>query len=178
LTHKKELPMPNINNITEDEEPIKSRTQIKNEMTALQKFGEDLVNLSDKLFEKIPLQGTLAEAVTQARKMKHREGRRRQLQFIGKLLRDTDLDELHAAYDKIKTSGQHQTRLLQIAEQWRDKLISDTNTNLSQFIQKYPDADAQHTRQLIRNAQKEASQQKPPTNSRKLFRYIRELIEE
>lgn len=170
--------MPDINNTTEDEEPIKSRTQIKNEMTALQKFGEELVNLSDKLFEKIPLQGTLAEAVTQARKMKHREGRRRQLQYIGKLLRDTDIDELRTAYDKIQTSGQHQTRLLQIAEQCRDNLISDTTKHLSGFIKKYPDADPQHTRQLIRNAQKEASQQKPPTSSRKLFRYIRELIEE
>jgi ribosome-associated protein len=170
--------MSDSNNTTNEEEPIKSRTQIKNEMNALQKFGEELVNLSDKQFDKIPLQGQLADAVTQARGMKHREGRRRQLQFIGKLLRAEELDDIRTAFEKIQTSGQHQTRLLQLAEQWRDKLMSGDNSNLNEFVSSYPMIDMQHLRQLIRNSQKEISQQKPPTNSRKLFRYIKEAIAE
>jgi ribosome-associated protein len=136
------------------------------------------VELSEKYISRIPLEGQLAEAIHQARGMKHREGRRRQLQFIGKLMRKAEnIDDIRAAYQKIVNIGQEHTKIQHQCEQWRDKLMDDGNSALQGFINDFPAADVQHLRQLIRNAQKERSQQKPPSSARKLFKYIRELIE-
>lgn len=163
----------------DDEEPIvKSRTQIKREMEELQKFGEELVELTDKQFQKIPLQGQLFDAINEARGMKHREGRRRQLQYIGKLMRTAELDDIRAAYDKILNAGQHSVRLHHLAENWRDRLLSGNKEDFQSFVSEFPEVEIQYLRQLIRNAQKEASQQKPPASARKLFKLIRELVED
>lgn len=163
----------------DDEEPIvKSRTQVKKEMQELQDFGVKLVELTDKQFQKIPLEGQLLDAISEARGMKHREGRRRQLQFIGKLMRTAELDDIKAAYEKILNAGQHSVRLHQIAEDWRDRLLAGDKNDFQNFVSEFPDVEIQYLRQLIRNAQKEASQKKPPASARKLFKMIRELVED
>jgi ribosome-associated protein len=162
----------------DEEEFVRSKTEIKREMAELQELGTKIVELSEKYISRIPLEGQLAEAIHQARGMKHREGRRRQLQFIGKLMRKAEnIDDIRAAYQKIVNIGQEHTKIQHQCEQWRDKLMDDGNSALQGFINDFPAADVQHLRQLIRNAQKERSQQKPPSSARKLFKYIRELIE-
>jgi ribosome-associated protein len=160
------------------EEQVKSRTAIKKEVEALQVFGTQIVELSDKYLSRIPLEGRLAEAVQEARGMRHREGRRRQLQFIGKLMRDAEnIEEIKEAYERVMSIGQENTKAQKQAELWRDRLLKGNNDSLQAFVDEFPNSDIQHLRQLIRNAQKELSQQKPPASARKLFRYIRELIE-
>ncbi|NIB41853.1 DUF615 domain-containing protein [Pseudomaricurvus alkylphenolicus] len=162
----------------DEEEFVRSKTEIKREMAELQELGTKIVELSEKYISRIPLEGQLAEAIHQARGMKHREGRRRQLQFIGKLMRKAEnIDDIRAAYQKIVNIGQEHTKIQHQCEQWRDKLMDDGNSALQGFINDFPAANVQHLRQLIRNAQKERSQQKPPSSARKLFKYIRELIE-
>lgn len=163
----------------EDEEDFgPSKSDIKKEMTALQKLGEKIVELSDSHLARIPIDGELAEAIHQARGMKHREGRRRQLQFIGKQMRVAEnIDEIKTAYEKVISIGQEHAKIQHQTEQWRDKLIEGGNAGLQEFLTVFSNADVQHLRQLIRNAQKEISQQKPPTAVRKLFRYVRETIE-
>ncbi len=163
----------------DDEELVRSKTDIKKEMTALQELGTQIVELSEKHIARIPLEGKLAEAIYEARGMKHREGRRRQLQYIGKLMRQAEnIDDIRAAFDKVMLVGQQHTKIQHQTEQWRDRLLGeDSNQALSSFIDDFPQADIQYLRQLVRNAQKEASQQKPPATARKLFRYIRELLE-
>ena len=162
----------------DDDLPEKSRTQIKREMEELQSLGENIVELSDKYISRIPLEGQLSEAIHQARGMKHREGRRRQLQFIGKLMRNAEnIEAIRVAYEKILTIGRESNKTHHLAEQWRDKLVTETNKHLSAFIEHYPNTDIQLLRQLIRNAQKEASQQKPPAAARKVYRLIRDQIE-
>ena len=160
------------------EEQVKSRTAIKKEVEALQVFGTQIVELSDKYLSRIPLEGRRAEAVQEARGMRHREGRRRQLQFIGKLMRDAEnIEEIKEAYERVMSIGQENTKAQKQAELWRDRLLKGNNDSLQAFVDEFPNSDIQHLRQLIRNAQKELSQQKPPASARKLFRYIRELIE-
>lgn len=160
------------------EEAVKSRTALKKEMEALQQLGAQIVELSDKYLSRIPLEGKLAEAIQEARGMKHREGRRRQLQFIGKLMRDAEnIDEIQAAYDRVMNIGLEHNKIQHQTEHWRDRLLSGDNEVLQAFVSEFPEADIQHLRQLIRNAQREQSQQKPPATARKLFRFIRELIE-
>lgn len=161
-----------------DDEDYKSKSDIKKEMTELQELGTKIVELSEKHITRIPIEGELADAIHEARTMKHREGRRRQLQFIGKLMRqDDNIDGIRDAYNKIMSIGQEHTKIQHKTELWRDRLLSDDKQALQSFIEEFDQADVQHLRQLVRNSQKEISQQKPPTASRKLFRYLRELIE-
>lgn len=163
----------------DDEELAPSKTAVKREMEALQQLGADIVELSDKYISRIPLQGLLQEAIIQARGMKHREGRRRQLQYIGKLMRKAEnIEEIQSAYNKILTLGQEHNKIQHTCEKWRDRLTDEGNTALQEFLTEFSGADVQHLRQLIRNTQKEKSQAKPPTTSRKLFRYIRTLVED
>ncbi len=162
----------------EPENQPPSRTAVKREMEALQKLGTEIVELSNKYIARIPLEGKLEEAILQARTMKHREGRRRQLQYIGKLMRQAEnLDAIREAYEKVLAIGQEHNKFLHLTEKWRDRLITEEGEALQSFIDEYPQAEIQYLRQLIRNAQKESKQNKPPASARKLFRYLRELIE-
>ncbi len=161
----------------EEIEPI-SKSQLKREMTALQELGAKIVDLSsEKLVAQLPLEGQLQTAILECRNMKHREGRRRQLQFIGKLMRSADHEAIKAAYEQIEAGGRENIQLQHQAERLRDNLIAEHNDALAVFLEMCPDADRQHLRQLIRAAQKELKESKPPASARKLFRYIRELLE-
>jgi ribosome-associated protein len=161
----------------DDEPEFKSKSQIKREMEELQKLGAKLIDLSETQLQRIPMGERLDKAVREARTMKHREGRRRQLQFIGKLMRDSDSEAIRKAYERASSTGQEHTKILHLSEQWREKLLNQPDA-LEKFLAEYPSADRQHLRQLIRNAQKEQSQNKPPATARKLFRHLRELIEQ
>ncbi|WP_461519058.1 ribosome biogenesis factor YjgA [Porticoccus sp.] len=157
----------------EEEEP-KSKSAVKREMTALQKLGEELVNLSPAKLAKIPMPEQLAEAVMLARRLKNREGKRRQLQYIGKIMRVIDSEAIQQALESFHHDSlafrQHFHRL----ENWRDRLISEGDRAMEDLLVDMPELDRQHLRQLIRQAQKEASQNKPPAAARKLFQYLRE----
>jgi len=165
-------------NDQEDEDFGPSRTQIKREAEALQTLGLELVELGDKHLALVGLEGRLAEAIYEARGMKHREGRRRQLQFIGKLMRDEDHEVIQEKLDKVKNMGRQISHTQQQTEIWRDRLLTEGNEALKDFISSYPSTEAQHLRQLIRNTQKELAQAKAPTNANKLFRHIRETLEQ
>lgn len=162
----------------DDAERGPSKSQLKREMTELQQLGTKLAELSDKQLAQIPLEGELAIAINDYRRIKHREGRRRMLQFIGRLMRETDVAPLQKAYDNLFMQSQEITQRLHQAEQWRERLLkTDNQKALDAFLTEFPEADRQHLRQLLRTAQKEQSQNKPPAAARKLFRYIRELNE-
>ncbi len=160
--------------LTPDEEQPKSKSAVKREMTALQKLGEELVNLSPAKLAKIPMPEQLQEAVMLARRLKNREGKRRQLQYIGKIMRVIDSDAIQQALDSFHHESlafrQHFHRL----ENWRDRLISEGDRAMEDLLVEIPELDRQHLRQLIRQAQKEDSQNKPPAASRKLFQYLRD----
>lgn len=156
---------------------IRSKSQAKREMTALQELGEKLVDLNDSQLAQIPIEPKLLEAILETRKMSHREARRRHLQYIGKLMRNTEHEAIQQAYDQIQNKSDKYIHRQHQVERYRDLFLEDNAQALQDFIKLYPNVDVQHLRQLIRVAHKEAAENKAPASARKLFRYIREQID-
>jgi len=165
-----------IHGDTWDEEEGKSKSQIKREMHELQKLGEELVALSAAARAKIPLDDELQDALQLADKLGNkREALRRHIQFIGRLIRTRDLEPIEQALALLRNTNQAATRQFHKVENWRDKLITDSDA-VTEFIAAYPEVDVQQLRQLIRNAKKEQEKQQPPKYYRELFQLIKPLI--
>jgi len=154
-------------------EPLEkpSKTQRKNQMIALQKMGEKLVSLSVGELQKIPLDSDLAEAIMHTKTLKGHEAIRRQMQYIGRLMRHTDPVPIQAALEAILLQSQQGKAHFHQIERWRDQLITEGDTQLQPFVEQFPHADVQHLRQLIRHAQQERL-----GATKELFRYLKEII--
>jgi ribosome-associated protein len=162
----------------DDEEIIYvSKSQLKRESHELQALGEELVELPAAKLAKIPLPEELADAIALAQRIKQRGGRKRQLQYIGKLMRKIDAEPIQQAMDALKLDATRETVQLHKLEQWRDRLVAEGDAALAELLDAYPNAERQHLRQLVRNAQRESKQNKPPKSAREIFRYLRELME-
>jgi len=149
-----------------------SKSERKRRMLALQKLGETLVNLSPDLLAKIPLNDTLKTAILEARVITKHEAKRRQLQYIGRLMRDTDPVPIEAAIDALESKSKLSKAKFHQMERWRDTLIAEEDDALQRFIEQYPHANRQELRQLVRNAKKVSK-----GADTELFRYIRKIIE-
>jgi ribosome-associated protein len=155
-----------------------SKSLRKKQMLALQKIGEALVNLPAPELAKIPLESPLAGAIDEARLLTSNGAIRRQLQYIGKLMRNVDVQPIEEALNKIQLKGQYNKAKFHQVERWRDQLIAQGDESAQEFLNKFPHADSQQLRQLIRNAQKDAKLQKSSGADTALFRYLREVIEQ
>ena len=153
-----------------------SKSQQKRDVEALQELGETLVKLPAAQFKRIELPENLRIAVADCRKITQNGALRRQKQYIGKLMRGVDPAPIQAQLDVFNGVSVAENAKLHQSEKWRDKLIAE-NDALTLFLNAYPDADATHLRQLIRNARDEALHNKPPKAFREIFRVIRELME-
>jgi len=145
-------------------------------MDALQAIGAELVALSAHQLDSIELPDSLREAVVFARSMKPNESRRRQLQYIGKLMRQVDPAPIRARLDALMSVSAEHTAQLHHIERWRERLIAEPLA-VSEFIAAYPEADSQQLRTLIRNVADERTRGKPPKHYRALFQMIRTLVE-
>ncbi|MCR8921574.1 DUF615 domain-containing protein [Dasania sp. GY-MA-18] len=162
----------------EDEQDLPpSKSELKREMHALQELGGKIVKLSSGQYATIPLAGILKEAIDTARRIKSREGLRRQMQYIGKLLRETDIGPIEQAFIELENGRINAAKRFQALEQWRDELIAQGPNAIETVIAKHPQADRQHLRQLILQANREQKANKPPAAARKIFKYLRELDE-
>ena len=165
------------NDEEEDEEIIwVSKSEIKRDAEELKRLGAELVDLGKNSLDKIPLDERLRTEIELAQRIK-KEGRRRQLQLIGKLLRSIDVEPIRVALDKLKNRHNQQVALFHKLEMLRDRLIEQGDEAISDVIALYPDADRQQLRSMIRNAQKEKAGNKPPKSARQIFQYLRELAE-
>ncbi|GKX47043.1 ribosome biogenesis factor YjgA [Pectobacterium carotovorum] len=161
----------------EDDEIIwVSKSEIKRDAEALKDLGAELVELGKNALEKIPLDDDLRAAVELAQRIK-KEGRRRQLQLIGKMLRARDPEPIQTALDKLNNRHNQQVALFHKLEQLRDRLIAEGDDVVPDILALYPHADRQQLRSLVRNAQKEKATNKPPKSARQIFQYLRELAE-
>ncbi|MDM0042735.1 ribosome biogenesis factor YjgA [Variovorax sp. J22G21] len=159
-----------------------SRTDLKRESTELQKLGEDLLALRASLFDKLPLDEKLVDAVAEAKRITNFEGKRRQMQFIGKLMRKLDaetLDTVRAALAEQHRAPAEETAMLHEAERWRDRLIADDDA-LGGWIETHPATDAQQLRALVRQARKDIKAGKPGEAPRqaKAYRDVFQLVRE
>jgi ribosome-associated protein len=166
--------MPDFN----DENPeLPSKSELKRQMLALQKLGEQLLDLPQKELDNLILPEQLMDALMLAKRIKNREGKRRQLQYIGKLMRTIDAEAIRQKLQQRDQLDQQKNSQFHALEQLRDELISSGITAVEQVLIRYPDADRSRLKQLLRSAVKEKQQQQPPKSARKLFRYLRELDE-
>lgn len=158
-----------------------SKSQRKRDAQALTRLGEQLLALPQPQLDAIELPADLAEALREARAIKAYGGRKRQLKFIGKLLRQVDTDalainiglQLATAGSRAATARQHQL------ERWVTALLGDkaeSASTLTDLLNRYPDADRQRLRQLIRSATREHQRELPSRSRRQLFRALRELL--
>lgn len=155
-----------------------SKSKRKRQMLALQDIGKILVELPASQLAKIPLDSQLAEAIAMARTLKDHEGKRRQLQYIGKLMRHTDIEPLQDALKKVQLKDQLSKAKFHQVERWRDNLIAEGDVQLQAFIQQFPHTDSQQLRQLIRKAQQDRKTNKNTGAETALFRYVYKVIEE
>ena len=157
-----------------------SRTDLKKHSDHLQLLGEQLLTLRRGLLDKLALPDRLLDAMTEAKRITNFEGKRRQMQFIGKLMRKLDEATVAAIEEALKV--QHQgsakdTLRMHQAEQWRDRLIANDEA-LEAWLQLDPDADLQHLRTLVRQARKDAvpAQEGEAPRHGKSFREIFQLV--
>jgi ribosome-associated protein len=153
----------------------KSKSQVKREMIALQVLGEQLVELSPNQINKIEMPQDLREAVLFARTVKKNEAWRRQMQYIGTLMRDADPEPIRRAVTEISRGRGKDVQAFQELEQWRKGLIEGNDEFLEDLASHFPEADRKRLRRLVLSARKERERNEPPQASRALFRYLREL---
>ncbi|GAB5382495.1 MAG: ribosome biogenesis factor YjgA [Aliiglaciecola sp.] len=170
--------MSDSNFISEDQEPeFKSKTQLKQESQAIQKLGESLVDLGASALAKIPLDDELSEAIQLARKInRKKDGFRRQLQLIGKMMRHRDCAPIQTALDQLQMSHLLQTQKFHHIEQARDRVLDLGDDGINSLVAEHPDLDRQKLRQLVRQANKQKEQNKPPKAAREIFQYLKDVI--
>jgi ribosome-associated protein len=160
----------------EDEELI-SKSQLKRDSQALQDMGGQLVEMPEGQLIKFNLPENLKDAIYEARRLKNREGKRRQLQYIGKLMRTADISFIQETLDRMDHQSQTYRQHFQQLENWRDRIINEGTGAIEALIEKYPEADRQQLRNLQRQATRELAEKKAPTAGRKIFAYLRVLSE-
>ncbi|BAN23785.1 ribosome biogenesis factor YjgA [Caballeronia insecticola] len=152
-----------------------SKSQLKRDMHALQELGEALIALPKDALKRMPMPENLGDAVRAARRITDHEGKRRQVQYVGKVMRSLTEDEvgaLRTALDTQRGVNKSETARLHWIERTREQLLAD-DAALTEFIRKHPGVDPQEGRTLIRNARREREQQKPPRYFRELFQWIK-----
>ena len=157
-----------------------SKTDLKRESAQLQQLGEELMGLRADLLAALALPEKLVDALAQARQISNFEGKRRQLQFVGKLMRQLDAGTLGAARAALaeqQRPGAEETARLHQAERWRDRLLADDDA-LGGWIETHPATEAQALRALVRQARKDLKDGRPGEAPRqgKAYRELFQLI--
>jgi len=156
-----------------------SRTKKKKKAEALQKMGVALVELPENEIKRLAIPQELKDAVLDAQTMTKHGSRRRQLQYIGTLMRDLDPDPIQMAVEQLSLERARAAQKFQEMEAWRDHLVSPGNQNHTPeaFITAFPHTNRQRLGQLIRNVVNAKEDKKKTKASRVLFHYIREIME-
>jgi ribosome-associated protein len=157
-----------------------TRTDLKRESTEVQKLGEDLLTLRTELLLRLDLPEKLVEALAESKRITNFEGKRRQMQFIGKLMRKLEPekhDAIRTALIEQHTPSALETQTLHQAEMWRDRLLADDDA-LGQWITLSPSTDSQQLRALVRQARKDAVPERPGEAQRhgRAYRDIFQLV--
>lgn len=155
------------------DDDFKSKTQLKAESLAIQKVGETLVSLGVAALEKIPMDDELKEAVLLAQRInKKKDGYRRQLQLIGKMMRHRDIQPIELALQELQMTHLKSNKQFHQVEEARDQVLKGDD-GINALMNDYPDLDRQKLRQLSRQAKKQQEQNKPPKAARDIFQYLK-----
>lgn len=154
-----------------------SKSQRKREMHALQRLGEQLTEVSDERLQSLDLPDTLLEALRTLKSIKAHGAIRRQLQYIGRLMRDIDPTPIETALEKWSGHSRAEVAKQHLAERWREELLAD-DTHLTRWISEHPGTDIQSLRTLIRQCKKEALESKPPRAYREIYQLVFHALDE
>jgi len=161
----------------EEEYDRPSKSELKRQMTALQKLGQELVEQPRDRVKRVPMPEDVRDAILECQQITNHEGRRRQMQYVGKKMRTLDEEEvalIQKTIDSWKGASKSETAAMHALERRRDKLLTDDNT-LTELLAEHPELDVQHLRTLIRNARKEQAENKPPKAYREIFQILKQL---
>ena len=158
-------------------EPTISKTRRKKEMLELQELGVELIALGAEQLAAIELPEILRDAVLEARRITDFEGRRRQTQYVGKLMRKVDAAPIRERLNAWKTQAHAHSAQFKRLEAWRERLLAEEGA-LAELLRDYPRADKNRLRTLIRCARRERLGNDPPKSYRALFQALRALLEE
>jgi ribosome-associated protein len=162
---------------TKHEQHIPSKSQRKRDLNELKQLGHELLTFSEDALRQLPLPEILQDALRAAQKIKAHGALKRQMQYIGKLLRDVDEAPIREAIEARNRQHATHAREFQQLEALRDHLLNGGEAALADAMACFPLADRQHLRKLVRQARNEHDRKQPPRASRQLFRYLRELQE-
>lgn len=154
-----------------------SKSQLKRESDALQKLGQELIDQPRDRVKRVPMPEDVRDAILMCQTIKDHEGRRRQLQFVGKKMRTLDEEEIaliQKTIDSWKGKSKSDTAAMHALERRRDKLLTDDKA-LTELLEQNPELDVQHLRNLIRNARKEQAENKPPKAYREIFQILKDI---
>jgi len=152
-----------------------SKSQLKRDAQEMKSLAIRLLQLSAAELRRVPLDNDLLLAIQEAHNFRSHGARRRQLQYLAKLIRRTDAAAIVAAMEEIQTEAKGLTARQHRAEAWRENLLQRGDSALSELLQHHSGTDMQYLRQLIRNARREEAAGKPPVAARNLFRALRDL---
>ncbi len=154
-----------------------SKSQRKRDCHALQEISDRLLALRPEELALIDLPAELEEAVTEAQRIRSNSALKRQRQYLGKIMRSCDSEAIAQQLNRVAHRNDTNTARFKKIEQWRDRLLDADKEVLGEILRQIPDLDRHHVHNLVRQAAKESRENKPPAASRKLFRYLRELME-
>lgn len=152
-----------------------SKTQLKKQSKDITSFGQAITLLNQNQLEQLNLPSDINNAIEDYKKIKSLSAKKRQLLFIGRLLRSTDLHEAFIQYEAIKNHSQLANQQFHLVEQWRDKLIQSPDA-ITEFINQFTKTDVQQLRSLIKNSINEIEKNKPLKSSRSLFKIIQSIL--
>ena len=158
-----------------EKDSVVSKTELKKDSKKIQQFGRKISELTINNIEAFKFPLNIYEAVIGLKNLKSNSAKKRQVQYLGKLLREIDLTDAFLVMKQLKVSSQKEIQRNHIIEGWRDKLLSNNNS-ITEFVDEYPKIDRQSLRQTISNAQKEKKGNKPLKYSRQLFKLIKDII--
>ena len=171
---------PNLPNDLADEHDEEywgpSKSQVKREAHAAQRVGESLAELDAESLDQLPISDRLRDAIDDLQRMRSRGAGKRQRQYVGKLMREEDVEAIEAALRRLDPNSPENQRLQMQAEAWRDALL-DENDAITRFVDDFPGVDVQSLRQLQRNARTEAKREEYGKATRALFQAVRAEIE-
>ena len=159
-----------------DDEP-KSRSQLKRDFQELKTLCRELVGLSAKQLEAMPIDDDARAAILSAKNMS-RGALQRQLRYLVRLMEHEDVDAVRAALQESSQPHTDEVAAFHQIERWRDELIDGDDAHLMGFVGEHPQFDRQRLRQLIQNARRERDRDKPPKAARQLFQYLKSASQE
>ena len=160
-----------------EEDDFISKTRRKRQMRELHDVGAALVKLSKDQLTRIEMPERLREAITQCRDITKHEARRRQVQYIGRIMRDIDAGPIAAQLAQIEAPSKRQTAVFHVAERWRTDLLEQPDA-IARFVKEYPEADPNRLRELAEKAREEKRTSKPLRRYRELFHVLNAFLQD